>query len=86
MADVEDPARVGAKFASDRGLDVGPGHELRIDRLLHQAVVEKARGAVAVPVHGHEADQARIGIERLRKPGRIAGDFVRRWSAGHAAP
>ena len=86
VADVEDPAGVASQIAGDRRLDVRPGDELCIDRLLDQAVVEKACRAITGAVHGDETDRARRGIERLREPSRVAGDFVGTRRAGHAAP
>ena len=41
MADVENPPRVAAHVVVDRDLDIGPGHNLRVDRLLKHAVVEE---------------------------------------------
>ena len=76
MADVEDPARVGSQIVRDRGLDVGPGNDLRIDGLLHQSIVEEARRAIAGAVHRDQPRHARRRVERLSKPGRVAGDFL----------
>ena len=86
MADVENPARVSPQVTSDCGLDVGPRHGLRIDRLLDQQVVEEAGSAVAIAVHRDEAQHALAGIERLRQPPRIACNLFGRGGAGHAAP
>ena len=86
MADVEDPARVSPQLAADGCFDVGPRHDLRIDWPLHQAVVEEARRAVALTIHRDQANHSRRGVERLRQPGRVAGDLVCSWGAGHAAP
>ncbi len=68
MTDVENPSRIGSRITGDGGLDVRPGHDLRVDRLLHQPIVEEAGRAVTVAVHGDEAQHALAGIERLRQP------------------
>ena len=69
-----------------RLLDVGPWHDLRVDRLLQHAVVEEARRAIAVAVHRDQPDLPGRRVERLRQPARVAGDFLGSRSAGHAAP
>ncbi len=86
MADVKNPPRVVAQRGADRLLDVGPWHDLRIDRLLRHAVVEEARRPIAVGVHRDQPDLPGRRVQRLRQPVRVAGNFLRSWSAGHAAP
>ena len=60
--------------ASVRGLavhrvgDLRPWQHLRVDRLLQHAVVEEARRAIAVAIHGDQAHQASRRVERLRQP------------------
>ena len=83
MADVEDPPRVVALLARHRVFDDGPGNDLRVNGRLEQAVVQEAGAAISLPVHRHEPNHARGGIQRLREPARIAGDILRRWGAGH---
>ena len=73
------------QLARHRVLDLRPGDDLRIDGRLKQPVVEEACRAIGFAVHRNEPHHARRGVERLRQPRRVLGDFVGRWSAGHAA-
>ena len=75
MADMEDPAGVGAPVAVHRVLDCRPRHQLRVDRRLQHPVVEKARRAIGVAVHRDQPHHARRRVERLGEPARVAGDF-----------
>ena len=62
-----------------------PRDDLRIHGRLKQPVVEETGRAVRFAVHRNEPHHARRWVERLRQPAWRPGDFVGRWSAGHAA-
>ena len=65
--------------------DPGPGQDLRIHRLLNHPIIEEAGCTIAFAVHGDQANIPRGGVERLRQPSRVAGNFFGPGSAGHAA-
>jgi len=67
-------------------LEPGPFDQLRINRLLHHAVVEKACLTVGVAIHRNQPHNAGGRVERLRQPAPVARNFFEIGAAGHAAP